>query len=460
MAVGFSRDRWYNYIADRSHPPVASAVVEKPEYDPDHIYAWKPANNYKGWKLIARGEAGVDDAEVIQGAVDKVNSSGGGVIRIARGEYTIKQKINIYAGIHIVGEGKSVTKLTNQTYDYVFHKATDGVIHIDNPPSIRDLSIEGNGTNHGIKIEDQYQPIIENILFKNVAKAITLSSAQKWTEGSYIANIQANVKEVGIEFINEGGTGSFEDTVLINCGFNLLADGAKGVVIGKDTSLSNAIFWQVRAWAYGNTNYGIYVDGALLRSVIMSTFENLGDGTDCYHIVHGLNAEPYYIILGQVLGGYPVNESDYSEDNRVLIIHENKLTVGRASDGKAYLTIDSRGGADPRLVIKGEGVPTIETSAVLDRNLTIRHTRKGVTICLDSDNDETGEYFEIRKDGRYSWEGTQLFKVDEDGRVVGKILNIPTSAPSSPKAGDAYFDPDTATLYIYDGSAWKSVSLT
>jgi len=70
MAVGFSRDMWYNYIADRSHPPVASAVVEKPEYDPDHVYAWKPANNYKGWKLIARGEAGVDDAEVIQRALD------------------------------------------------------------------------------------------------------------------------------------------------------------------------------------------------------------------------------------------------------------------------------------------------------------------------------------------------------------------------------------------------------
>ena len=72
MSYGFSRDQWYNYIADRSHPPVASAVVEKPEYDPDHVYAWKPANNYKGWKLIARGKAGVDDAEVIQSAYDSV----------------------------------------------------------------------------------------------------------------------------------------------------------------------------------------------------------------------------------------------------------------------------------------------------------------------------------------------------------------------------------------------------
>ena len=72
MSYGFSRDQWYNYIADRSHPPVASAVVEKPEYDPDHVYAWRPANNYKGWKLIARGKARVDDAEVIQKALDSL----------------------------------------------------------------------------------------------------------------------------------------------------------------------------------------------------------------------------------------------------------------------------------------------------------------------------------------------------------------------------------------------------
>jgi len=72
MAVGFSRDRWYNYIADRSHPPVASAVVEKPEWDPDHVYAWKPTNNWKGWKRIDKGEAGVDDSEVIQKAIDSL----------------------------------------------------------------------------------------------------------------------------------------------------------------------------------------------------------------------------------------------------------------------------------------------------------------------------------------------------------------------------------------------------
>jgi len=124
VAVGFSRDRWYNYIADRSHPPVASAVVEKPEYDPDHVYAWKPANNYKGWKLIARGEAGVKDAKVIQSAIDLIGATGGGRIFIAKGEYIIhptKRGEYWYIGlimknnVAIEGEGmgKTILKFTD-----------------------------------------------------------------------------------------------------------------------------------------------------------------------------------------------------------------------------------------------------------------------------------------------------------------------------------------------------------
>ena len=108
MAHGFSRDRWYNYIAERSHPPVASAIVEKPEYDPDHVYAWKPANNYKGWKLIVRGEAGVDDAEVIQSAIDSIDS---GIIFIKEGLYNISDTIKGKSFILIEGEGRNSTIL-------------------------------------------------------------------------------------------------------------------------------------------------------------------------------------------------------------------------------------------------------------------------------------------------------------------------------------------------------------
>jgi len=435
-------------VGEKKPVPPYSAIVYK-EHDVVRAEDWKG-------RKIASGEAGTDDASVIQSAIDEIQSLGG-IIHIAKGEYAIKQKINIYAGVHIVGEGESVTKLINQVSGYMFHKATDGVIHENNPPSIRCLSIEGDGTNHGIKIEDQYQPIIENILFKNIAKAITLSSVQKWTEGSYIANVHGDVKEVGIEFVNEGGTGSFEDTTLQNVAFNLSADNARGINVGTDATLRNSVFLQVRFWALGNNNYGIYIDGRINRSLILTTFENLGGGTNCYGIVHGNNCKPFYLLIGKEV---PVNESDYSEDNRIMRVYGDELTIGRSSDGRAHLTLNSEGDKSSVFEIKTETLPYIVASSVQDRNLHLVHNRKGVTICLDSDNDETGEYFEIRKDGAYSWEGTRLFIVDEEGRVKGLIFQFPTSAPASPQAGDAYFDTSSGTLYIHDGTTWKSVTLT
>ena len=114
MAVGFSRDQWYNYIADRSHPPVASAVVEKPEYDPDHVYAWKPANNYKGWKLIAREETGVDDAEVIQKVLEYTSQLGldYAIVKLI-GTFDIKETIQYYSNVVVTGG-------TLKTYDGIY----------------------------------------------------------------------------------------------------------------------------------------------------------------------------------------------------------------------------------------------------------------------------------------------------------------------------------------------------
>jgi len=37
---------------------------------------------------------------------------------------------------------------------------------------------------------------------------------------------------------------------------------------------------------------------------------------------------------------------------------------------------------------------------------------------------------------------------------------LPLSTPASPEVGSHYFDASTNTLYIHNGSAWKSVTLT
>jgi len=55
----------------------------------------------------------------------------------------------------------------------------------------------------------------------------------------------------------------------------------------------------------------------------------------------------------------------------------------------------------------------------------------------------------------YRWASIYAMKVKHYTDCV-----LPTSAPASPEAGSMYFDTTTGTLYIYDGTAWKSVTLT
>jgi len=128
MAVGFSRDQWYNYIVDRSHPPVASAVVEKPEYDPDHVYAWKPANNYKGWKLIDRGEAGVDDASVIQSTIDALPNNKGKIV--FKGFFEIDKPITLPKNscLALVGIGKGASGIHNPNGLVLYGDYTDAYV--------------------------------------------------------------------------------------------------------------------------------------------------------------------------------------------------------------------------------------------------------------------------------------------------------------------------------------------
>ena len=48
----------------------------------------------------------------------------------------------------------------------------------------------------------------------------------------------------------------------------------------------------------------------------------------------------------------------------------------------------------------------------------------------------------------------------ENCEGISNNTPIPTTQPSTPVAGSMYFDPSTGDLYVYDGSAWKKVTLS
>ena len=55
--------------------------------------------------------------------------------------------------------------------------------------------------------------------------------------------------------------------------------------------------------------------------------------------------------------------------------------------------------------------------------------------------------------------GATTVKVDSAGTLVSTLQVLPTSSPTSPVNGSVYWDGNSATLFIYDGSNWKSVQL-
>ena len=99
MAFSFSRDRWREYIAKRTTD--FSAKVYK---DGDRVYAVD-----SNGRRIAEGEAGVDDASVIQAALDSLPTNGKLVIV---GEFVIRTKLNFKSNI-IVDASQAIMKPVN-----------------------------------------------------------------------------------------------------------------------------------------------------------------------------------------------------------------------------------------------------------------------------------------------------------------------------------------------------------
>jgi hypothetical protein len=54
----------------------------------------------------------------------------------------------------------------------------------------------------------------------------------------------------------------------------------------------------------------------------------------------------------------------------------------------------------------------------------------------------------------------EVARMDVDAIFKFYRMAVPTSAPPNPVAGSLYFDPSAGKLYVYDGTVWKSVTLT
>ena len=170
-----------------------SACTKTKKYSPSITSVYKTQEAVvamdKWGGIIKKGQAGVDDATVIQAALEAISPAG--ELRISAGKYILSQPIKIEANLKIVGEGRG-TVLVPPSNDYAIRieKNTSNMIprpyhKVENDPLyaiiIRDLTIDGetDASTHsgkGIRITRIWSSSFENLWIQNVDHALSLNT--------------------------------------------------------------------------------------------------------------------------------------------------------------------------------------------------------------------------------------------------------------------------------------------
>ena len=321
-------------------------------------------------KTIASGEAGVDDASVIQGAVNALES--GGKIFIKGGTYHISSTIYINHGIMLVGErGSTILKAENdfsnigmlrlgETWQYKIGLASFQEIVFDGNnvgnDCVRfqaqdlDLHVEGcefrNWADSGIKLlpssASTYQRIfVSDCLFKNNKVGLNIGSPD--TVDTPISVLASNLR-----FINSAKEekGAFELRGVKDCEINNIiidnqGEGHYGFAILDDAdgvSVSNMVI-------RGATCNGFLIDDQNSPVNIKNIVVNNVHVYDCTGSADGFDIETCdKIILSNCVSvnnggdGFEIGcESDYQMSD-VLMINCKAYGNGEYGVRVAYVT--------------------------------------------------------------------------------------------------------------------------
>jgi len=398
--------------------PPYSAIVCK-----DGSTVW--AEDASG-KTIASGESGVDDASVIRSALDV----GGDIILI--GDYTIKSSIVVGSDVEsIKGINCNITQQTTtlfqiQTSQYLSETLLK--------PELANMTITQTAEGQeAIKITDSSGTLLRSIriISSYANKGIVLENKNYWTEHTKISDCYIYMKGgTAIEFRNSGSSyKSFATTYIEHT--HLTVGNGVGVKINSDCAVGGSRI--IDSAVFTKDGVAIYIDGIANSSVFELHHE--ASGTSDVSVKIGgnfANTAPLVVYLN--VAGNPTILDDPSNLTGGLVkIYMNPSAMNLGSWGYIAEVYDD-----------SDRLADIIVSA--NKRIGIRHRGDRVFI-WDLANDRDGVL----------WLGD--LRASRSVTVVGQ-LNIPTSAPSNPTAGSMYFDPSTGTLYIYDGSTWKSVSLT
>ena len=296
--------------------------------------------------------------------------------------------------------------------------------------------LQGNGNCHGILLQNVYNNEIFLGEIDNVVKGITLAGYNGWSESNKIRGGQVRATQycIGAEVL------AGESTSIVNTTLDSVALGVYqyGVYIPSNVMATGSVFNKLHGWANADGATMFYLCGTIKRSTIIS---------------------PWF---EDAQGQYSNTKMFHIEASDFVIINPNANQIDTVYDipgNSPFIVIDAMRiyFANKAPAMYG-GIGNIQNSQF-----------RGWYLYQDSDC-VLNVYPQGRTNPLYKWveEGTwkNIFQIYGDGRIevdtleANNDLRLPTTQPSNPVAGSMYFDPSTDKLYIYDGSTWKSVTLT
>ena len=294
-----------------------SAIVCKQEDD-----VW--AEDQYG-KTIAQGEAGVDDAQVIQSAIDAVEK---GIVFLARGTYQCVRdspaQIYLKSYVSLVGEGKDATRLIINRANGV--SKGDG-ISISNTVGARLISIRVDAKTH-----DQQAAVVGSNVSDFVACDCRFENLDNvfavYFAGSSSPDVDNEVLDKNNKLINCEIYGEYTGDVL-SWSFQMDSEIAGCKIYGRVALYKGKNVNFHHNFIYDSPNEGIWITGKYYNAHINN---NIIRGTPSYAIrnsgeVYGLVISDNLIYRTGPSGAATIGLFDYIEG----VVANNYITYTKAA---------------------------------------------------------------------------------------------------------------------------------
>ena len=211
----------------------------------------------------------------------------GKVVILRPGNYSLDSNVIINNRSNLILDGQTSTlHLTNHTISFRSNHYANNTNN-----QIRNFIVR-NGT---FRLENSFRATFENMIFEDSESATEISNTNMWSEATKLENVYWGNCKTALTFKTPTGpaTGSYENTALDRCYFNLTLDNSVGIMVENNAEVSNSQWTNLRIWLHGKTEEtktGLYLNGAMAETNLNGViFESFDEGKN-YGIYIGTNS--------------------------------------------------------------------------------------------------------------------------------------------------------------------------